>query len=119
MIKTKEQIIPSQKKTIDEIERLNLLLEQTGVAAHDLNQPLMALLGYVELLEMNRNNVEKTGPFIEKIKLAGYRISDIVRTIQNSVNKRTRQVDALTDIIEDAQETGMLSAVDPDKGLKQ
>ncbi len=89
MIKKKSQNTLAQKKSVDEIERLNVLLEQTGVAAHDLNQPLMALLGYIELLEMNRNNVEKTDQLIEKIKSAGFRISDIVRTIQQIGNNRT------------------------------
>jgi len=90
LTKTKAQNALSRKESIDELERLNDLLEQAGVAAHDLNQPLMALLGYVELLEMNRNDIEKSRQLIPKIKSAGFRISDIVKTIQNLLNQKNR-----------------------------
>lgn len=75
------QIIEQQKAIIEE-ERLKVLLQMAGATAHDLNQPLMALLGYIELMGMDRNDPEKVGQYSEQIEEAGRRIAEIVKKIQ-------------------------------------
>ena len=75
------QIIEQQKAVIEE-ERLKVLLQMAGATAHELNQPLMALLGYVDLMAMDRDNPAKVEKYSQKIEAAGRRIADIVKKIQ-------------------------------------
>jgi two-component system cell cycle response regulator len=75
------QIIEQQKAIIEE-ERLKVLLQMAGATAHELNQPLMALLGYIELMAMDRENPEKVAKYSDQIEDAGRRIAEIVRKIQ-------------------------------------
>jgi two-component system cell cycle response regulator len=75
------QIIEQQKAIIEE-ERLKVLLQMAGATAHELNQPLMALLGYIELMAMDRDNPGKVGKYSDQIEDAGRRIAEIVRKIQ-------------------------------------
>jgi two-component system cell cycle response regulator len=75
------QIIEQQKSIIEE-ERLKVLLQMAGATAHELNQPLMALLGYIEMMALDRNDPEKVGQYSEQIEDAGRRIAEIVKKIQ-------------------------------------
>ncbi len=75
------QIIEQQKSIIEE-ERLKVLLQMAGATAHELNQPLMALLGYIEMMALDRNDPEKVGHYSEQIEDAGRRIAEIVKKIQ-------------------------------------
>ena len=75
------QIIKQQKAIIEE-ERLKVLLQMAGATAHELNQPLMALLGYIELMGMDRNDPEKVSKYSEQIEDAGRRIALIAKKIQ-------------------------------------
>lgn len=72
--KTNEKILKQQKAVIEE-ERLKVLLQMAGATAHELNQPLMALLGNIELMEMNDDIPEKLAKYTTRIKEAGVRIS--------------------------------------------
>jgi len=63
-------------------ERLKVLLQMAGATAHELNQPLMSLLGNLDLLEMNKGDPKKTDKYVSKIRAAGYRISVSVQKIQ-------------------------------------
>jgi len=74
--------ILDQQKTIIEEERLKVLLQMAGAAAHELNQPLMGLLGNIELMDMIGDVPEKLGKYLIRIRDAGQRIADIVRKIQ-------------------------------------
>lgn len=72
--KANEKILKQQKAVIEE-ERLKVLLQMAGATAHELNQPLMALLGNIELMEMNDDIPEKLAKYTTRIKEAGVRIS--------------------------------------------
>ncbi|THB72848.1 MAG: diguanylate cyclase [Desulfobacteraceae bacterium] len=76
-----EEIIEQQKEAIEE-ERLKVLLQMAGATAHELNQPLMILLGNIELLEMCKDDPEKFKAHISNINEAGKRISSIIKKIQ-------------------------------------
>lgn len=93
-----EQIIEQQKAVIEE-ERLKVLLQMAGAAAHELNQPLMILLGNIELLELVKYDQEKVLELIPKIKNAGERISNTVKKIQNVRHDVTVGHDTKTQII--------------------
>ena len=75
------RILEQQKAMIEE-ERLKVLLQMAGATAHELNQPLMALLGYIELMAMDRKSPENLAKYSVQIEDAGRRIAEIVKKIQ-------------------------------------
>ncbi len=76
-----ERILAQQKSLIEE-ERLNVLLQMAGATAHELSQPLTALLFGINMLTMDKNDPEKTTRHIADIHKAGQRISEIVKKIR-------------------------------------
>ena len=74
--------ITHQQKTLIKEENLKVLLQMAGATAHELNQPLMILLGNIQLLNMDKNNSEKLSQYIDNINAAGNRIAEIVKKIQ-------------------------------------
>ena len=73
--------ILDQQRSIIEEERLKVLLQLSGATAHELNQPLMGLLGIVEIIKLEKdpNTVME---YVGKIEEATSRISSIVQKIQ-------------------------------------
>ncbi len=76
------RILEQQKAVIEE-ERLKVLLQMAGATAHELNQPLVSLLGYIDLFDFDKDDPEKVSHHLSKIKAAGHRIAEIVKTIQS------------------------------------
>jgi DNA-binding NarL/FixJ family response regulator len=74
--------IMEQKISAIEEERLKGLIEEYGSAAHELNQPLTALLGSVYLMKLDKDNQEKISGHMERIEDSGKRMSGIVKKIQ-------------------------------------
>jgi diguanylate cyclase (GGDEF)-like protein len=72
------KILEQQKALIEE-ERLKVLLQVSGAAAHELGQPLTAILGNVELLGMHRDDPEKLSRYLFRIQEAGQRMSSILK----------------------------------------
>ena len=73
-----------------ETERLETMLEIAGGAAHEINQPLTAILGYAE---MSLVQLDDTHPVHRNQKLiadAAVRITEIVKRMQNIKEYRTR-----------------------------
>jgi len=102
-----EKILAQTKARIEE-ERLKVLLQMAGATAHELNQPLMILLGNIELLEMDRKNPEKLSARIGKINKAGKRIADITKKIQNVRHVVKKKYSGGNDIIDIHQEEKLL-----------
>ncbi len=75
-----KKVIEQQKALVEE-ERIKVLLQMAGATAHELNQPLMVLLGNIELLQTN-DNPEKLSTRLLAIEEAGKRISSIIKRIQ-------------------------------------
>lgn len=76
-----KKIIEQQRAVIEE-ERLKLLLQMAGATAHELNQPLMGLLGAIELIRLDRNNTQRLDSHLNRIEESGKKISIIVKKIQ-------------------------------------
>ncbi|MEE4112435.1 MAG: diguanylate cyclase [Desulfobacteraceae bacterium] len=74
--------IREQQKSVIEEERLKVLLQMAGATAHELNQPLMILMGNVQLMEMEGNIPAHLASRVSKITEAANRISDTVKKIQ-------------------------------------
>jgi two-component system, cell cycle response regulator len=73
-----QKILEQQKSVIEE-ERLKVLLQMAGATSHELNQPLMALLGSIEIMKLNEKIPEKLSKHIERIETSSRRIAEIVR----------------------------------------
>ena len=79
--KANRQIIEQQKAVIEE-ERLKVLLQMAGATAHEMNQPLMTLLGSIELMDLDMADTQKLKGHMAHIKESGQRIAQIVKKIQ-------------------------------------
>lgn len=75
--------IMAQQKALIEEERLKVMLQMAGATAHELNQPLASLMGFIDLFEMDKDNPEKVTVYLDKIRSAGHRIANIVKKIQS------------------------------------
>jgi two-component system cell cycle response regulator len=79
--KANERILEQQEALIEE-ERLKVLLQMAGATAQELNQPLASLLGDIELVGNINDDPEKTVECINRMKVAGQKISDITKKIK-------------------------------------
>jgi two-component system, cell cycle response regulator len=109
--KANQKILEQQKELIDE-ERLKVLLQMAGATAHELNQPLMVLLGNIELLEMYKSDPEKLSDCVTAIEDAGNRISDIVKKIETIRSYETKAYPDGSEIISIDQGLKILSIED-------
>lgn len=82
--------IRRQQASIIEQERLKVLLQMAGATAHELSQPLMALLGGIELLALEADDAAKRAHHVKLVKDAGERIAGIIKKIQTIRNDRTK-----------------------------
>lgn len=71
-----------------EAERLNTLLEIAGEAAHEINQPLTAILGYAEMAMDMMAEIEQA--YQEHIVQASLRINEILKRMQAIREYKTR-----------------------------
>ncbi|MCP4046722.1 MAG: PAS domain S-box protein, partial [Gammaproteobacteria bacterium] len=62
-------------------ERLQGVLEMAGAVCHELNQPLMALTGYMEILELKLENDDPMGDKLVKMSKQMVRIQEITRKL--------------------------------------
>ncbi len=72
-------------------ERLKVLLEMAGATAHELNQPLMTLLGTIELINMTHEFPPDTLKYLTSIEKSAKRIADIVSNIQRIRHYQTKK----------------------------
>jgi CheY-like chemotaxis protein len=66
-----------------ETERLRVVCETAGAVAHEINQPLTAIVGYVDLILHGLPKHHKLRPELNKILDAGMNIKGIVKRMQN------------------------------------
>jgi two-component system cell cycle response regulator len=103
-----------QQQTLIEEERIKVLLQITGTRVHELNQPLMAILGGIELIELDMENPEKLANHIALVKEAGDRITGVVKKIQTKRHNETREYIDKTSIVNIDQKITILSLEDSD-----
>jgi two-component system cell cycle response regulator len=72
------RILEQQESVIEE-ERLKVLLQMAGATSHELNQPLMALLGSIEIMRLDKQIPEPLSKHIDRIDAAGRRITQVVK----------------------------------------
>ena len=81
-LKSANRMILKQQKSVIKQERLKVLLQMAGAMAHELNQPLMSLLGNIDLIRMTQDDPTKLTARLNNVEAAGQRMADIVRRIQ-------------------------------------
>ena len=108
-----KKILEQQKALIEE-ERLKVVLQMAGAAAHELSQPLMVLLGNIKLIEMDPDDPKKALKYISSIKDAGQKLSKIVKKIQILDHVETISHDSRTQILNLDREIKVLSVEDDD-----
>ncbi len=115
--KANRKIMEQQKAVIEE-ERLKVLLQMAGATAHELNQPLMTLLGSIELMQLDDSDPEKTDRYLSQIKESGQRISETVRKIQIIRHDEIKAHDSQSNIINFDQKVDILSVEDTDSDFE-
>jgi two-component system cell cycle response regulator len=108
------QTILNQQSELIEEERLKVILQMAGAAAHELSQPLMVLLGNIELLEMDSPRSESEMMRLSKIKESGQKLSQIVQKIQMIDKHELIDHDSKTQILNLDRKIKMLSIEDDD-----
>ena len=73
-----------------EAERLKTLLEISGGAAHEINQPLTAILGYAEMAMDVLDENDQAHTYQKRIADASLRITEILKRMQAIREYRTR-----------------------------
>lgn len=73
-----------------EASRLKTLLETAGGAAHEINQPLTAILGYAEMTQNILKEDQNAHKYQEQIIQATLRINDILKKMQTIRSYQTR-----------------------------
>ena len=81
-LKAANRMILAQQDSVIKQERLKVLLQMAGATAHELNQPLMGLLGNIDLIRMAEYDPSKLTPRLENIEAAAQRMADIIKRIQ-------------------------------------
>ena len=76
-----EKILEQPNALIEE-ERVKVVLQMAGAAAHALSQPLTVLLGNIELLQMDAQQKKIEAKPLERVFEAGQRLAKIVHGIQ-------------------------------------
>jgi len=114
-LKDSNQKVLEQQRSVIEEERLKILLQLSGATAHELNQPLTYLLGNIELLNLEKGIPDSILSHLEKIKIAGKKISDIVSKMNTLHRYETVSYHGDSEIINLDQKTNVLSVEDSDQ----
>jgi two-component system cell cycle response regulator len=109
------QKVLEQQKSVIEQERLKVLLQMAGATSHELNQPLTALLGSIELLRLDNKMSERFCRHIERINKSGRRIAEIVRKMGAIRKVETKPYAGGETIINLDQKIRILCVEDSDK----
>lgn len=107
MKRSNKKLIEQQKSVIEE-ERLKVLLQMAGATAHELSQPLMGLLGSIDLMRIDISDPKKLARHMQRVEESSLRISDIVKKIQNIRHYDTRSYIQNSDIINFDQKVKIL-----------
>jgi len=78
----------AQKETYEK-ERLQGVLEMAGAVCHEINQPLQAILGYSELLQLNSQSDKIQVDNIQSIKSQAIRLGEITKKLSTITHYRT------------------------------
>ena len=88
----------AEKETFER-ERLQGVLEMAGAVCHEINQPLQAIIGYSELLQMDPE-AAASGNSVKSIKSQASRLGKITTTLANITQYKTVEYPGNTKIVD-------------------
>ncbi len=88
----------AEKETFER-ERLQGVLEMAGAVCHEINQPLQAIIGYSELLQMD-SDAAASGNSVKSIKSQANRLGKITTTLANITQYKTVEYPGNTKIVD-------------------
>ncbi len=94
------QTITDQQSKLVAQERQTALLQLAGATAHEINQPLMVILGHLELMAMDRDLPAAMDWHMAMIGKSARRIADIVKKIRHLQHDKVLQLNARDSIID-------------------
>ncbi len=118
-LETANRKIVDQQQAVIEEERLKVLLQMAGATAHELNQPLVALMGYIDLFAFDRDDPVMVASHLDKIKEAGHRIAEIVKKIQSIRPDQAQPAKAGRGIVTLEREVNLLVIEDSDADFER
>ena len=71
------------EEALREAERVHVLMETAGAAAHEINQPLTVIIGISQLILKMMPSNDSHRDNVEEIKKAGQKVNEIVRRMGN------------------------------------
>ncbi|MBN1847743.1 MAG: diguanylate cyclase [Deltaproteobacteria bacterium] len=113
-----QRIINQQRAVIEE-ERVKVLLQMAGATAHELNQPLTALLGNIDLIKLNGDNPYELNRCMDRIEEAGKKISGIIRRIQTIPREDLQKVDSNASLFNLKKKVTILSLEDTEHDFEK
>jgi len=81
-----------EEQAVCEREKLQGVLEMAGAVCHEMNQPLMAISGYSELLSMNQASNQPLDELLEKIKTQVCRLGEITHKLMGITKYETKDI---------------------------
>jgi len=89
-IKIEKRLMQAQEKLIAS-EKQGLVAELAGAAAHELNQPLTSILGYIELITRQMDPDAAHRRHIDTIRAEAERMAEIVKKIGRITRYETKE----------------------------
>lgn len=89
-IRIEQRLLQAQEKLMIS-EKQALVAELAGAAAHELNQPLTSILGYVELIERTLEPHDRHARAIATIRGEAERMAELVRKIGRITRYETKE----------------------------
>jgi PAS domain S-box-containing protein len=81
----------ASEQALREKDRLQGVLELSGAVSHEMNQPLMGVMGYFDLILMGMPEDDPNRGRIEKIKIQLKRMSDITKRLMDISTYQTKE----------------------------
>ncbi len=113
-----KKILEHQRSLIEE-ERLKVLLQLAGATAHELNQPLTALLGNIDLIRFLNNVPDELEKYLLAIENSGKAIAEIVSKVQNIRWPGTKVNSDDNRVVELDRKLTVLSVEDSDRDFEK
>lgn len=88
-IAVEKQLREAQDKLID-AEKQRAVTELSGATAHELNQPLTSILGYVELLQRRMKTSEIPNKILNSLTREAERMAEMVRKVGSITTYKTK-----------------------------
>ena len=86
-----EERLQEAMEALEDTQRQAVVAEVAGAAAHELNQPLTSMLGYVDYLSRQFNEGDELHRVVSTIYDDTSRIAEVVRKIGRVTRYRTRE----------------------------